>query len=376
MNKLLAFSILALSLVNCTAQDADREETLKKSIPTFHLTDFYTENAALDSVVDVWYHSLTDTQQVAQLIMTSAGELGKPQNTVRSLVQKQHVGGVIFLKGSVESNSQFIDELNKKSSSPLWFAIDAEPSLFNKRVTGVSIEIPKTIDLKTEDDIRSAAHSIDSAILDMGFHINFAPVLDLSPNNTAIKDRSFGSAPKEVIEKSSWFIDESTKDQILTCVKHFPGHGYVKGDTHKKLVYIDGDFQEVSVYPPLFKQGVISAMVAHIAVQNNEFDTEGKPASSSRRIVTDLLRDSLGFEGIIFTDAMNMVGSTSSGASAPLQALQAGCDVILMPPNEKELLVEALTTMKENTKFKKQINQSILRVLRAKVCLGLFPSDK
>jgi len=377
MNKLIAISVLALSLANCTAQDSQTKTPAPSSPPNFELEDFYSENTQLDSLVEVWYNTLSDTQRVAQLIMTSAGELGKPQSTVRSLVKNQHVGGVIFLKGSVESNTAFINELNDKSTSPLWYAIDAEPSLFNKRVKGASVKIPKTIELTTESEVKSAAHRIDSAIQEMGFHVNFAPVVDLSPDNEAIKDRSFGSNHEDVIQRSSWFIEESSKDQIMTCVKHFPGHGYVKGDTHKQSVYIDGELKEVMVYPPLFEKGALSVMVAHVAVRNNmRFDTEGKPASCSKVIVSDLLRDSLNFQGIIFTDAMNMMAATTVGDSAPLQALEAGCDVILMPPNEKTLLIEALRKMETDSEFKNQINQSILRVLRAKVCLGLFPKQK
>jgi len=366
-------------LISCSAQTTstdNSEQSEKKSITEskFELADFYTDNSALDSAVESWYQSLNDTQRVAQLIMTSAGELGKPQKTVSHLVDKQYVGGVIFLKGSVNGNKSFISQLNEASATPLWFAIDAEPSLFNSRVKGSNVSISKTLSLETEQQVKSTAHTIDSVILDMGFHINFAPVVDLSPDNEAIKDRSFGSDPQDVIQKSSWFIEASSKDQVMTCVKHFPGHGYVKGDTHEQAVFVDGELKEVPVYPPLFEKGVLSTMVAHVAVKNNEqFNTNDKPASCSRNIVTDLLRDSLGFQGIVFTDAMNMMAAQAVGASAPLQALQAGCDVVLMPPNEFELLQEILNTANTDEIFAHQIKASIKRILRAKVCLGIQP---
>ena len=94
---------------------------------------------------------------------------------------------------------------------------------------------------------------------------------------------------------------------MSNCGKHFPGHGRVAGDTHKKLVYIDGELTELGLYPPMIEAGVLSIMVGHIAVENNDkYSTDGAPATLSPTIVNDLLRDELGFKGIIITDAMNM----------------------------------------------------------------------
>lgn len=360
---------------NNTPENPQQEPKKEGTTPKKHfkIDDYFKADVNLDHIVDEWYNSLSDTQRIAQMIMTSAGQLGKPNSTVLKLVRNQQVGGVIFLKGQKTENKAFIDQLNQETAFPLWFAIDAEPSLFNSRVLGTDVTIPKTVDLKDSTAVADAAHKIDAEIKEMGFQINFAPVVDLSPNNEAIKHRSFGSNPDSVIQKSSWFIEATQKDQVAACIKHFPGHGYVTGDTHKQTVYIDGEFKEIGVYPPLITENVASVMVAHVTVQNNTaFNTDGKPASCSRNIVTELLRDSLGFEGIIFTDAMNMMAAVNSGEMGPLAAAKAGCDVILMPPNEPQLLQQILELSQTDQAFAAQIENSIKRILRMKICLGLY----
>jgi beta-N-acetylhexosaminidase len=311
------------------------------------------------------------------MIITSAGELGKPQATVANLVKNNKVGGVIFLKGNGSDHKKFIDSLNaisaKQSQLPLIYSIDAEPSLINSRLPDVKQKFPKTIDIKSPEESARVATDISNKIKNFGFHYNYAPVVDLSPNNEAIKSRSFGSDRDSVIAKAKSFIKATQDENVVSCAKHFPGHGFVEGDTHKKLVYIDGELKEVDVYKPLIKEGVLSIMIAHIAVENNEkYETDGAPASISKKIVTDLLRNELGFEGIITTDAMNMVGATSSGESAPFLAAEAGCDMILMPPNETALLKEMQAEYEQNEAFRSQIDESIKRILRLKICLGLI----
>ena len=207
----------------------------------------------------------------------------------------------------------------------------------------------------------------------MGFQQNYAPVVDLSPNNEAIKDRSFGSNADTVVEKAIGFIKGTQDNQVIATAKHFPGHGYVKGDTHKQSVYIDGELRELDVYKPIIKAGVLSIMVAHVTVKNNEkYGTDGLPSTCSRVIVTDLLRNELGFDGIIVTDAMNMMAAVNSGESGPLKAALAGCDMILMPPSEKQLIGELLTAQATDVEVQQQFEASVKRILRLKLCLNMI----
>jgi beta-N-acetylhexosaminidase len=171
---------------------------------------------------------------------------------------------------------------------------------------------------------------------------------------------------------SDVFIQTTQQMGLIATAKHFPGHGYVKGDSHVQLIYIDGQMQEVDTYKPLIQNGVLSVMVGHIAVVNNEeYNTEGLPASCSRKIVTDLLKTQLGFKGLVVTDAMNM-GALNKIPQSTLKAVQAGCDMILMPPNETALVNAVLKEMATNEAFKSQVYTSVKKILRAKLCLGML----
>ncbi|NNF83483.1 MAG: glycoside hydrolase family 3 protein, partial [Flavobacteriaceae bacterium] len=160
--------------------------------------------------------------------------------------------------------------------------------------------------------------------------------------------------------------------EVIATIKHFPGHGLVSGDTHKNMVFIDGRLKEVINYRPLIEDGVLSVMVAHIIVRNNDqYDTKGLPASCSPKIVTGLLREEYGFNGLIVSDALNMQAALEIGKPG-LKASMAGCDVILMPLNEAETINDILVEISRNSNFKEQVYESVKRILRMKICLGII----
>lgn len=340
------------------------------------LQNFYNEDPILEYQVDEIFNSLNDAGRVAQMIVTSAGELGKPEEVVLKLARENKIGGVVFLKGTKENHKRVIDELNAISDAqnqlPLMYSIDAEPSLFNGRLKGTN-PMMKTIDIKTIEQSDSIARIINEQLLEIGFHQNFAPVVDISPQNEAIKNRSFGSDKEKVIELSNQFIQTTQEQGIVATAKHFPGHGLVKGDTHKKSVYIDGELQELDIYPPLIQSGVLSIMIAHITILNNEkYNTNGLPASCSRKIVTDLLKDELGFTGLIITDALNIMKAVTIIDNAPLLASKAGNDVLLMPIDETDTINSILKEMEKDPIYKAQVYQSVKKIIRLKIALGLI----
>lgn len=343
---------------------------------TNSLQGFLTDNPVLDKQTDEIFRSLSDTARVAQMIVTSAGELGKPDQTVLKLARENKIGGVVFLKGTGKNHKKLIDELNDTSDKlnhiPLMYSIDAEPSLFNSRLPG-SPSVPKTIDIATVEECDLVVKIINKSLLELGFHQNFAPVSDVSPKNEAIKNRSFGDDKKQVIKLSKQFIKSTQEDGIVATAKHFPGHGLVSGDTHKKSVYIDGKLQELEVYPPLIESGVLSIMIAHITIINNpRYNTNGLPASCSRNIVTDLLKDELGFEGLIITDALNIMKAVTIIDNAPLLASKAGNDMLLMPIDETETINSILDEMAKDQEYKNQVYQSVRKIIRLKLALGLI----
>ncbi|GAA0714603.1 hypothetical protein GCM10009430_08020 [Aquimarina litoralis] len=340
----------------------------------FSLQDFYSYNSELEYKVDSIYRSLSERQQVAQMIISSAGELGKPMATIKKLTESNSIGGVVFLKGSKKTHTESINALNaistKNESLPLLFSMDAEPSLFASRIKGAK-DVGKTIDIKTEAQSDKVVNTINTELRAIGVHHNYAPVLDISASNEAIKSRSYGSNKDSVITLANQFIKCTQEGGIIATAKHFPGHGLVKGDTHKQSVYIDGPLQEVANYKKIIEDGVLSIMIAHITIQNNEkYGTNGLPSSCSRKIITGLLKEEMGFKGVIISDALNIMKAVTILDNAPLLASKAGCDLILMPQNENATINAIIAAMKEDPSYKKQIAQSVKKVLRLKVCAG------
>ena len=138
---------------------------------------------------------------------------------------------------------------------------------------------------------------------------------------------------------------------------------------------INGELKEIQNYPTLIENGVLSIMVAHIAVTNNpQYDTKGLPSTLSETIVTKLLRESFGFKGLIVTDAMNMGGVVSVPQSAS-KAVNAGCDIILMPVDAKKAHAEILAKYKTDAEFKKKVDASAKRIILMKICAGLLKSN-
>ncbi|WP_025743715.1 glycoside hydrolase family 3 N-terminal domain-containing protein [Aquimarina pacifica] len=347
-----------------------------QKIPKFGLHDFYTYNSELEYTVDSIFNTLSDRQKVAQMIITSGGEIGKPEATVKKLAEQEAIGGVVYLKGSKSKHIEHINVLNtitkNNKSIPLLFSMDAEPSLFASRIKGAR-DVGKTIDIKTEAKSDSVVNIINSELREIGVHHNYAPVLDISPNNEAIKSRSYGNDKEAVVKLANQFIKCTQEGGVIATAKHFPGHGLVKGDTHKQSVYIDGPLLEVDNYKKIIEDGVLSIMVAHITIKNNEeYATDGIPSSCSRKIVTDLLKKKMGFKGVVISDALNIMKAVTILDNAPLRASKAGCDLILMPKDEIKTITSILTEMKINADYKRQVVQSVKKILRLKICAGLI----
>ncbi|HZH87370.1 MAG TPA: glycoside hydrolase family 3 N-terminal domain-containing protein [Brumimicrobium sp.] len=364
--KLITFTILLFSgFVN-----AQKNE--------FSLKDFHTYNVNLSEQVLEHFNRLTDEEKVAQLIMPAIGPYGQTESTIDQLVKEKKIGGILLLNGEKAEFTQWVKKYNdwnfKSGALPFLYSADAEASLVNRKIRNSTI-VKKANKLETINEVKEVASTISKDLNEIGINYNFAPVVDMSPNKT-VGWRSFGHVPDSVIPWSDAFIQETQKHNIIATAKHFPGHGYVEGDTHKKLVYIKGEMQELKNYPPLIENGVISIMIAHIAVENDtQYDTKGLPSSISKEIVTDLLRDSLKFQGLIVTDAMNMLGvSTIEGAD--VKAIDAGVDILLMPLDAAKAHKEILARYKSDPAFKAKVDRACKRVIRAKLCTegDLFPN--
>lgn len=376
------FGLVAFVLVGLfsCAQQLEKEETpeiLKneKVYETeFSLGDYLDDKSDVAYWVNQEFELMTDKQRVAQLIMPAIGKYGQEKATIDGLVKDSLIGGLLMLNGRKAQFTKWISEYEQKNEQfgnlPFLYSADAEPSLVNRKIIG-STTVLKANKMTSVSEVIACADTISSDLNEIGINYNFAPVVDMSPNKT-VGWRSFGHFPDSVISWSDAFIQESQRQNVIATAKHFPGHGFVTGDTHKNLVYIDGEMKEVKNYPELIENGVLSIMIAHIAIKNNpEFNTNDKPSSISKKIVTELLRDSLGFEGLIVTDAMNM-GGVSKVPNAEALAVAAGCDIVLMPLDARKAHERIIKEYQSSTEFKKTADASIKRIIRMKYCLGLM----
>lgn len=376
------FSLLLVSTFALTACGQAVQAPLPKTAQevvaykkdNFNLQDFLSENPHLKAKVDSIYTILDDTARVAQTIMPAIGKYGDEESTITRLVASRKIGGLLLLNGSKDQCIAWAEKFNainvEKNNLPFLYSADAEPTLFNRKIPGTQT-VKKASEINSIEEVEKTAEIISGELNEIGINYNFSPVVDMSKNST-VGYRGFGKDPANIVPWSSKFIEKSQEMNVIATAKHFPGHGLVSGDTHKALQVIDGELQEVQNYPELIKDGVLSIMIGHLAVVNNpKFNTEGLPSTISAKIVTDLLKDSLGFKGLIVTDAMNMGGVTNY-KSAELRSIEAGCDITLMPQNTERTFSEMYAKYLADEAFKKRIEESAKKVIRMKICLGLL----
>lgn len=381
----LLFSFLLLAIVTACSQASDQiTQPVVPKVPkisstkVFTLEDYLSENKDLTLAVDDIFKQLDDTAIVAQVLMPAVGKHGHARETIAQHIDSRLIGGVLMLNGTKDEFTQMIKDFNKsnisKGNLPFLYSADAEPSLVNRKITG-SAPVKKAAEITTLDELILVTESISKDLNDIGINYNFAPVVDVAGNAT-VGYRGFGNNPTQLIPWSNTFIQETQKKKIIATAKHFPGHGLVEGDTHTSLQTIDGELKEISNYPELIKNGVLSIMVAHIAVKNNpKYNTEGLPSTCSPKIVTDLLQNELKFKGLIVTDAMNM-GGVVNVPNCATKAIQAGCHIVLMPVDAKKAHEELLTAYRNDKAFKNQLDEAAKKVIRMKICLGLLNQDK
>lgn len=372
MRVLIPAILFQFLIFNSFAQES--VSSTKEDVIEINLDAFLLNHPVLDQKVDSVFNTLNEKEIVAQLIMPAVGRLGQSEDTIKALIRDKQIGGVLLLNGTKVQCTNWVKEYNSMNKSignlPFLYSADAEPSLVNRKIIG-STEVPKANTLTTVEQVTEVAQTISNDLNDIGINYNFSPVVDMSANKT-VGYRGFGTDSTNIIPFSNAFIDQSQKQNIIATAKHFPGHGLVTGDTHKSLQTIDGELKELGTYPPLIENGVLSIMIAHIGVQNNPiYDTKGMPATTSKVIVTDLLRKEMGFNGLIVTDAMNM-GGVAKVPNASSKAIDAGCDILLMPLDARKAHTEITKLYNSSLEFQQKVDTAAKRIIRMKICLGLI----
>ena len=333
--------------------------------------------------VDSVYQQMTIDERIGQLMMIRAySNQGEEHEThINKLIDTYHIGALCFFQGTPEKQLALTNSYQQRSKIPLLIAIDAEWGL-GMRHKEAAISFPRQLALGAiEDDnlIYEMGREIGKQLRRIGVHINFAPVVDVNNNkdNPVINSRSFGEQHKSVAEKGVLYMLGMQNQGVLACAKHFPGHGDTDVDSHYDLPVITHDMNrldsiELRPFHRLIAKGVNSIMVAHLQVPALE-DRPNTPTTLSYNTVTSLLKERMGFTGIIFTDAMDMKGVTKHHPSglAEAKAIEAGNDMLCLP-SDVGLAVQAIKEfMAEGKISEMRLAESVKKILLEKYHLGL-----
>ncbi len=346
-----------------------------------HLTDsvFLRQQTAW---VDSTYNSMSDRERLGQLFMvTTYSNLSRDHvKSIENYIKDYAIGGLIFMQGGPLRQVKLVNRYQQLSEIPLMIAMDAEYGLAMRLDS--TIMFPKAITLgaiQNERMVYEMGAELARQMRRVGAHINFAPVADINidPANPVIGFRSFGEEKGNVAKKAIAYMKGLQEHGVIASAKHFPGHGDTNADSHYTLPIIDKDRREIldtELFP--FKQmiadSVQSIMVAHLQVPSLD-NTPNLPTSLSKKVIQDLLIDSLGFNGLVFTDALNMQGVAKfyKPGEIALKSLQAGNDILLSPEDIPACMATLEKALENGELTKAQLAYKVKKVLKAKYFLGL-----
>ncbi|MGV6860505.1 MAG: glycoside hydrolase family 3 N-terminal domain-containing protein [Putridiphycobacter sp.] len=338
------------------------------------------------SVKSTWadsvFQSLTPEERIAQLFMVAAysNKGAEHVKTVEKLVSEYKIGGLIFFKGGPIREAKLTNYFQSKAKTPLFIAIDGE--------WGVSMRLDSTEKyprqmmlgaIQNDELVYKMGEQIADQCKLLGIHINFAPVIDVNNNskNPVINNRSFGENKALVAKLGLAYMKGMQDNGVIACGKHFPGHGDTDSDSHKTLPIINHNYKRLDsleLYP--FKQlidaGLMSMMVAHLYIPELD-NTPNQASTLSPKIVNGLLKDSLGFKGLVFTDALNMKGVSKYYApgEVDVKAILAGNDILLFPEDVPVGIAKIKSAIANGEITQKEIDDRCLKILKAKEWAGL-----
>ncbi len=345
------------------------------------LSNAQTDSASLwaDSV----YASMSIDQRIGQLFIIRAhSDLGPDHiQSVKDQISQYHVGGLCFFQGTPLGHAKLINSYQVLSEIPLMVAIDAEWG-GGMRFKDKGFSFPRQLMLGAIQDNRliyEMGKTIGSQLRDIGIHVNFAPVVDINnnPANPVIGDRSFGEDRYMVTAKAYQYMLGLQDAGVLACAKHFPGHGDTDTDSHLDLPVIPHsrarlDSIELFPFRALISKGLPAVMIAHLQIPALD-NRPNTPTTLSKYVVTNLLREELQFQGIIFTDALEMKGVTKYYApgQVELNAFIAGNDMLVLPQNIKAAVDTLKSAFQDGRLDQADLKDHVTRILRCKHLLGL-----
>ena len=353
-------------------------EVHSQNLDPLRTNDYHLQNKWVDSILN----SMTLDQKIGQLFMVQAysNQDEVHEKKIKEMIENYHVGNLIFMQGTPTKQAQLTNHYQSLAKIPMMIGFDGEWGL-DMRLKN-TYKFPWNMTLGAIQDnslIHELGKHLGKHCQRMGIHINFAPVVDINinPENPIIGNRSFGEDKRNVTQKAIAFSQGMQKQGVLANAKHFPGHGDTALDSHLKLPVLNFDkarLDSIELYPykPIFDAGIASVMTAHLSIPALE-SNPNLPTSLSRPVVSTLLKEKLGFLGLVFTDGLNMkaVANYSTSAEIDLAAIHAGNDILLIPqdvPASFDLIKKSIAN---KTLTKERIEESVRKILLAKYKVGL-----
>ena len=336
-----------------------------------------------DSLMQV----LTLEQKIGQLFMVAAwsdpNHKAYNSQKIQGLIDSYSIGGLIFMQGSPGRQAALTNKYQSRSHLPLLIAMDAEWGLGMRLDSTIAYPRQMTLGASDNDSLVYAfGREMARQLKRLGVHVSFSPCVDINNNakNPVISSRSFGEQKELVAAHSTMYMKGLQDGGVLACAKHFPGHGDTDTDSHKDLPVVAHSYErldslELYPYKHLIRQGLGSVMTAHLYAP--ALDPNEKVASTlSREVITNLLRGKLGFNGLVFTDAMNMQGIAKffKPGEAEVRALQAGNDVLLFSQDVPVAVSKIKTAIDSGWISMEELNLHCYRILQAKEWAGLAKS--
>ncbi len=371
MKKLLYTSLFITALISPTAKAQYQpknatEEDLKKA----------------QQWVDKTYKSLSQDEKLGQLFIvalyTNKGEEYISQ--IRNIVTADKIGGLILMQDDAGREITLVNEFQQKSKIPLMIGMDAEWGLYQR--IAAAHKFPWAMTLGAIQD-KNLVYQMAAKIADdchrMGINWDFAPVVDVNtnPSNPIIGNRSFGSEVDNVIRSAQSYSNGLQDNNILAAIKHFPGHGDTSTDSHLDLPVVSHPMDrlntvELAPFKALINKGIGGVMVAHLYVPSLE-SGKGIPASVSKNIITGLLKDKLGYKGLIITDALNMgaVANKYKPGELDAMAFKAGNDIMLFSQGVSEGKKLIQKAIDKGEIPQSRVEESVKKILLTKYFLGL-----
>ena len=326
--------------------------------------------------------TLTLEEKIGQLFMVSAYSNKDEAHfaEVESYIQKYKLGGLIFMQGTAEMQVKLNNRFQNASRIPLMIGFDGE--------WGLSMRLQNTIlyprqlllgAIQNDLLIYEMGREFARQMKRVGIHVNFAPVVDVNnnPQNPVINDRSFGDNTSNVIKKSIMYMRGLQDGGVLACAKHFPGHGDTDTDSHYDLPVIKHSRErleqvELKPFRAMAQNGVGSMMVAHLSIPALD-NTPNLPSTLSPKVVKEILRDDMNYQGLLFTDAMNMKGVNKYFPSGPaeVKAILAGNDIMLFSDKVPQAIEGVMKAIQEGVIDSTILDDKVRRILMAKYWMGL-----